>query len=101
MTLADWVIVAVILGSTIEAAIAGFFQVAFGIAWWWAGVQSGWRRLSCVTAVIRDWIWRARLNKRHIERHVHRASRKREFCKLAAFTRAIRRTKERRRERSA
>jgi membrane protein required for colicin V production len=32
MTLADWIIVAVILGSTIEAAIAGFFQVAFGIA---------------------------------------------------------------------
>jgi len=31
MTLADWIIVAVILGSTIEAAIAGFFQVAFGI----------------------------------------------------------------------
>ena len=32
MTPADWIIVAVILVSTITAAIAGFFQVAFGIA---------------------------------------------------------------------
>jgi membrane protein required for colicin V production len=32
MTLADWIIVGVILASVIEAAIAGFFQVAFGIA---------------------------------------------------------------------
>jgi membrane protein required for colicin V production len=32
MTVADWIILVVILGSTIEAAIAGFFQVAFGIA---------------------------------------------------------------------
>jgi membrane protein required for colicin V production len=32
MTFADWIILAVILASVIEAAIAGFFQVAFGIA---------------------------------------------------------------------
>jgi hypothetical protein len=48
VTVADWIIVAVIVLSVIQAAISGFFHEAFGIAglilgYWRRGITSGWR----------------------------------------------------------